>query len=721
MKATSTLLFIVIAAFCFTSCGAKKTSATFEVSTSALNVSNTSYNGGLVIMGSSDLGSFTIPIPKNYSGSGGSGDKVTLDLPRASWTFSAIGWDGNIFEGNSKCGSQTVDLNSDEQTVNLQINPAKCETQADVFGSSIYRSGDAFLNFEIITCGWLYEADGQTPVSNETGNSFCNSTSYVDGKYKNWAKSVKVEVPKSINGVNSPGIQRCLASGSDGLFTSPFKLPSKGVPFVITLYNQTGCLSEDNVISKFEFSGGFDTVNSDFDSVLNKDSYAMRLFLPSYDIRRGYSSFEKPNPILCNGSPCLSPPTVIPLGKDRFIRSGSEFVVTATPTVNQSCNKLTGVTSSVVSGNPAIQPAPTLANIRSNCEMKNGQMILRLEFTSLNGTNPQLDLTFDGGSAISLTLATNNSYDAFQLGFETIGFQVFPAPNANVRDSFRAFFDNPEESGLLTQVRELLGPEGAGGVLGPGLTCSTAQAVKFVTFQDEGVKKTYKVEISDAGETPKVSAFQADAAVPENDSFDKKISISRKIGSNNFLPEMSLHFNCYYSVGRFQSFKDKDGKIEKRLLEWNTQSPSTSRVKEIRYEEEKTNGVVDRTISNVRYVWSPNDALKVYARTYSLETERNGDKFDYHAWTSQLNVSSGSPGFRYLSGTASSTNTILDPSGETTLFTSAQSTPTNLCIPKDAFEATGTCSNLPTTFVTDPNSAPGAVPSSTVQTLFNAL
>lgn len=718
MKATSTLLFIVIAAFCFTSCGAKKTSATFEVSTSALSVSNTSFNGGLVIMGSSNLGSFTIPIPKNYSGSGGSGDKVTLDLPRASWTFSAIGWEGNIFQGNSKCGSQTVDLDKDEQTINLNIDYAKCGTQADVFGSSDYRSGNAFLIFEVITCGWLYEVDGdglKTPVSHSTANSFCNSTSAVDGKYKNWAKSVKVEVPKSINGVNSPGMQQCLPTiTGEGVFASPFKLPSKGVPFVITLYNRDGCFSEDNVISKFEFSGGFDTESSDFDSVLNKGSGKMRLFLPSYEVRRGYSSFEKPNPILCGVSPCLSPPAAIPGGKDRFIRSGSEFVVTATPTVNQSCSKLTGVTSFV------IDPAPTLANIRNNCEMKNGQMIIRLNFSPSTGTAPRLNLTFEGGSAISLNLATNDSYDAFQLGFETIGFQVFPAPNPNVRDSFRAFFDYPEESGLLTQVRELLGPEGAGGVLGRGLTCSDAEAVKFVTFQDEGVKKTYKVEIGDAGETPQISAFQADAAVQENDSFDKKISISRKIGSNNFLPEMSLHFNCDYSVGRFQSFKDKDGKIEKRLLEWNTEDPTTSRVKEVRYEEEKTNGVVDRTISDVRYVWSTNPQ-KVYARTYSLETKRNGNKFDYHAWTSQLNVSSGSPGFRYLSGTASSTNTILDTSGETTLFTSAQSTPTNLCIPKDAFETTGTCSNLQTTFVTDPNSAPGAVPSSTVQTLFNAL
>ncbi len=698
MKATSTLLFILFSAFVLTSCGAQKTSATLEVSTSALSMSNTTFSGGVVIMGSSNLGSFTIPVPAGT----GSGNQITLDLPRATWTFSAVGWEGATpFGGTSKCGSQTVDLKSDEQTVNLQIDYAKCVTQSDVFGSSTYRSGNAFIDLKIATCGWLYEANGITPVSSTTANTFCNSASSVDAKYKNWAKSVKLEVPTIIDGVTTAGISRCISTGTDGLFSESVALPSKGVPYIVSLYARSNCEDENTIISKFDFSNGFDATYSDFDSVLNENAGDMRIFLPSYDTRRGYSSlyFEKPNPLLCSGNPCFTPPASIPGGNSRIIRSGSEFVVTENPTPDQSCDKLNAITPT------DITPAPALANIRSNCEMKKGQMIVRLSFTAF-GPSPQIIFGFMGGGApIPLTFANDPTYDAHQLGWETIGYQIFPTPTPDIRNSFRAFFDHSEDSGLMSQVRDLLGPEGAGGILGPGLTCATATAVNFVTFLDEGVKKTYKVELSNAESTPVVSAFQANATVLLNDPFEKKISISRKTSSGNFVPEMALHFNCTYSVGRFQSYQDEEGKIEKRLIEWNTENTTEARVKEIRFEEEKTGALVTKTFSSFRYAESPSLAARVFARTYELRIEYNGTDYSFYPKSSQVAVDNIVAGFSFVDTSAAfNTGAIGSTVYETNLAAAIAAPTTAICSSRTSFAviSAGMCSGLPLVFNANP-------------------
>ncbi len=697
MKTKSSLLFILIAAFFLTSCGAKKTSATFEVSTSALSVSNTSYTGGLVIIGSSKSGSFTIPVGVN----GSSGNKITLDLPRDIWTFSAVGWEGaGHFQGNTKCGSLSdVDLNQDEQTVNLAIDYAKCGTDTTTFGSNSYRVSNSYVPLKIITCGWLYEADGVTPVSSSTSLNYCDSGSGIDAKYKNWAKSVKIEIPQIINGVRTAGISRCFASGTDGVFNSPsINTPEKGVPFVITLYSQQSCPNNETIISKFEFNDGIGVTLGDFDSALNPNAGDARLFLPSYDTKRGYSSLlaQKANPLFCNGAPCFSIPTVIPSTKDRIVSSGSEFVVTATPTTNQSCDKLIAPFSS-----SNITPSPTLANIKADCEMKNGKMMLRLNFTSLVGL-ATISLNFDGGTGITLNLATDSSYDAHQLAWETVGFPLTPPPVADVRDSFKAFFDHKTDSGLLTEVRDLMGPEGAGGILGAGLgTCSTAAAVNYVTFIEEGISKSYKIELMNADSVIEVSTFQDDGTVTAATPYQKKIVISRQLGPNSFSTEQTLHFNCGYSVGRYYGQHTKPGKTEYKLIEWNTQTATNARVKEIRYEEERSGAQLTRAFSSFRYAEAP-DSLNVIVRTYHLDMQWNGTDYTFYPRSSQLAVKNSIPGFTYVdANAATSTGALNDTTYVTNLVNQIASPTTSLCIDKTTFGA-GACSILPVTFDANP-------------------
>ncbi|MES2527412.1 MAG: hypothetical protein V4598_10000 [Bdellovibrionota bacterium] len=699
MKTHLPLLFILMAAFFLTSCGAKKTATTFEVSTSALSVSNSSFPGGLIIMGTNGKESFTYPIP----GGSGTVSSVTLELSRQSWTFSAIGFEGaSPFSGQSKCGSETVDLNQNEQTVALNISYAKCATQTATFGSNLYRVSNSFIPLKVVTCGWLYTDNVSSPVGASTPLNYCDSSATFDAKYKQWAKSVKIEVLQNVDGVVSPGISQCIATGSDGVFTASMNVPEKGVPFVITLYNQLSCPNDETIISKFDFKEGPGGIYADHDSIFNGFTGDARLFLPSYDTKRGFTSLTKPFPMACAGLPCMGLPSAVPSSKDRIISSGSEFVVLETPGVNQTCDKLNAGFGAV-----NITPSPTLATLKSNCEMKNGQLILRLNYASL-GASPSLNLTFDGGASVLLSFVENTSYNAYRLGWEVLGYPVFPGPVSNVRNSFRAFFDHKEDSGLMSEVRDLMGPEGAGGILGPGLVCSVATATKYVTFIEEGESKTYKIELMNAGALPTVSSYTDDGSAVAGEAFEKKILVSRQVGPSSYDAEMALHFNCGYNIGHFQNRHVRTGKSEKRVVEWNTETPTTARVREIKYEEEKSGALTTKWFSSFRYAESPSDATKVYVRSYNLMINHNGTDYTFSPSTSRLSVSSGLSGFTYVHATPPSNNAAFTDTSFITGLAAEILTPTGFtfsdCFDKTAFAviSPGACTGLPVVLLGSP-------------------
>lgn len=692
MKTKSSLLFILIAAFFLTSCGAKKTAATLEVSTSALSVSNSTYTGGLVIMGTNGKESFTLPIPSGT----GSGNSVTLELSRSTWTFSAIGWEGATkFQGNSKCGSQTVDLNQDEQTVALSIDYAKCATQTAVFGSSSYRVGNSFIPLKIATCGWLYETDGTTQVSGSTLENYCNSASGTDAKYKNWASSMKIEIPQMIDGVVSQGLSQCIATGSDGLFTTSMNIPEKGAPFVITLYSQLNCPNDAAIISKFDFGDGLGNLYANHDSAFNAFSGAARLFLPSFETKRGYSSLnsEKAKPLQCNFMPCMRVPTAIPGTKDRLIRPGSEFVVTESPGPNQTCANLNNLFTSA-----DITPAPMLPDLQSKCETKDGKLILSLDYSTLL-TSPSLTLTFTGGAPISLTFAEEASYEAHELAWDILGYPLNPVVNAPVKNSFSAFFDYPKDSGLLTDPRDLMGPDGAGGLLGPGLNCATSTATTFATFRDDGETKSYRIELLNGGSTQTLGVYVDDTTTLPGDFYQKKIRISRKLSDSTYSPEMVIFFNCGYSIGRMESrHVDSDGSIDKRVIEWNTETAISARVRQIELNEEKVNGVLERMRTSYTFAEAPGDTTKMYARRWELEIEKNGANYDYRSSSSQMHVQNSVTGFSLVEASGSTfTAANLSDTNFAAILTTAVATPSNTCVDKMTF-GSGTCGSLPVIF-----------------------
>ncbi len=642
MKTKLSLLFVLMAAFFLTSCGAKKTATTFEVSTSALSVNNTVFTGGLVITGTNGKDSFVYPIA---SGSG-SGSSITLDLPKQTWTFSAIGWESvpsTPFNGDSKCGSVTVDLKDDAQTVALNIDYAKCSSQTSAFGSSAFRTGNSFDLFKVVTCGWLYESDGSTVVSSSTALNYCDTASTVDAKYKRWARSIYVEVLKDENGSKSAGLGQCFSPGSDGLFTTTMSFPQLGIPVQVSLYSDTGCPSNPDLkFSTFSFNSGLGGSNSDFDAVFTEQSTTAKLFLPSYDTRRGFSSFLANKPILlCNGNPCLAIPTSIPGGSNRIISSEDEFVLTATPAAGQSCATIFAVSP------VGITPVPTVSDIISRCEERDGRMTLRLNFSTL--TAASLGITFTNATTTNLTLESNGTRDAHHFAWNMLGYPLTPAPTNQIKYSFKAFFsDSGKDAGLLSEVREMMGPEGAGGVLGSGLNCLTSTSVNFVSFRDEGENKTYKIELQNAGATPLVGVFLAVPPVLATDSFDKKILISQKKSDGTFAPQMMMHFNCGTMVGRMFSIHNKTGKSEKRLLEWNTDVPALARVREMIYEEERDATRITRAFTAFRYAEFPSDATKVYARAYELQINWNGTDYDFSPRSYQATVSSSIPGFTFV-------------------------------------------------------------------------
>ena len=719
MKTFMPFLFLT-SLFLITSCGGGKTSAKFEVTTSALSVANSIYGGGLVITGTaSKTGEhFVYPIPANT----GTGSSVTLELQKDEWTFSAVGWEGGTpFNGNSKCGATVVNLQNDVETVNLQIDYTKCATQEEYFGSNTFRNGNTFYPLKVATCGWLYESDGITPVSSTTPDSWCNTGSSVDAKYKNYAQSVLIEVPQDLNGKISAGISRCIASGSDGVFSTASHVPTKGIPFQMTLFNQPNCPTDPGtIIASYDFTKGIGEAYADHDSLLNRMSSTNRLFLPSYETKRGFSSLlaNKPS-ILCNSLPCMDVPTSLPSGSNILVRSGADFVAAEIPVANQTCDNLVSIVPT------SITPVPTLAEIKQGCSTKDGKLLIRLNFTSLS-VSPSLQLNFSSAPSITRTLETSSFYDAHAFAWENIGYPLSATLNPPIKNSFSAFFEDHSEAGLLSEVREMMGPEGAGGVLGGGLNCVTDTSVNFVTFQEDGVKKTYKIELLNGGNSRTIGSYLADGVVLAANYFDKKILISRKVGTSSYVAEMVIDFDCTENVGRMESRHIKSDGREKRIVEWNTRSSSASRVKEYRYEDKSDSNGILRIETSYAFVETPaSDPLRARARKWSLDINFEGGAYKYYARTSQIEVKNGITGFRFLEATPGTAPTAA--TSNDTAYVSALATaigiPTAQCVSKTAFSS-DTCGVLPTTFsgsIYDGAFSPSQLDPSSIYGLFTAF
>ncbi len=696
-------ILLLISSSLLISCGAQKVTTKLEITNSALSVANNGFLGGLVIIGKSSEGEFVIPVDYNASGSSSS---VTLELPKAVWKFSAVGWAGDThaiktFQGVTKCASVNRDLRNDKETVNLLLTTSNCTSQADVFGNSAFYNTDRYLPLRIATCGWLYTNSTPAPVDSLTDPAtFCNTAAPFDNIYKKWAKTIKIEIPNIINGVISPGLSICAPVTNDGYWSAAAnfnpRLPTKTLPFKMRLYDSLSCL-EAGFITEYNFRNGLEVPASNQDTFINTVSSNFNLFIPTNETRKGFSGFSSLIPkITCGSTECIGIPAT--LSTNIITKPRSAFRILEVSGYN--CDDIVGVTLSVGTISPA---TPTLAQIKSDCRVTDeGHLVTNFDFSAL--TSPQLDFTFTGGVIRNYTFSTDNSYYAYEHGWEFFGYPLLPAPIAEITRSFEMFYNRDNNSrGILTGVAEMFSPEGAAGILG-AVNCSTADTNAIGTVLDKDGINTYRVDIGPSPAGTFVTTFMADGTVIAGTTpLEKRMIIERQVDSTPvFETEIVIDFKCSYKVGRLEAFEDKVNEVSKNIIEWNTEIAGSGKAFRKSSEIKGAPGA-EEEIRNTTVIVNEVDVNRAWGEEWNLEIKAvGGGNYDYSAHNKQIYVDT-TPGVDRLKLRAASVNLTsiagINNSSFSSALTTAEGGATTICldqaVPTFTTTISGPCNTLP--------------------------
>lgn len=624
MKVTFHSLFILSATFLFISCGSQKTGTKLEINTAALATSNSTYEGGLVIMGKSSAGSFVLPI--DFSGT--SSASATLELKQGTWTFSAIAWAGSgtapkMFQGNTYCVvADNVTLNQSSQTVNLKVTAAGCTNRPDVFGPVTNFATTSFNPLRVVTCGWLQTASA-TPITASTSRTYCAST---EALYQKFARSIKVEVPKFIDGVESAGISTCHAMNSTGVsMVRDISFPAIGLGFKVSLYRSSNCL-EDSFVSRYNFLNGIQGAQpTGQDSFYNTQGSTMNLFLPMNELKKGYTSlFDSLPRVTCNGMDCVNVPSSVP-GSAVAVQSGREF------RIRKFAGKLSCADISSVTTTGSFTPGPpTLASIRSNCEKTDeGHLTTRIDFTALSTAS--LTITTSDGVTTTTPLYANNSLRTFEAGWETFGYPVNAALPAELEDSFKVFFedDGMKNRGILSRVTGMFSPDGPAGVLGQGSCSSNREST--ISFSENGKNKTYRIKLVNAPTdgSARVSSNIADGTYPSASDYSRRMLIQKMVNSTPlFETELVIDFHCGQKIGRLEAKEVKEDRDERVILEWNTRVDGNQKVFEVSLESESdTSGIVSYRSGKQSLQQSGTSTAK--STKFEVEVKKNGANWDF--------------------------------------------------------------------------------------------
>jgi hypothetical protein len=221
--------------------------------------------GGLVIYGTSGTNRFT-RVVANATGS--LQGTIVEELPKGLWKFGAIGWIGpKAFAGEIRCAFSTVDLQTDESTVNLAMTNARCfDTDVALGGTFNGSVTRAFFGFATSFC------EGDT--SGRTNNKcFYNPMNTVAPSEKGFAGSYKIIVKdgSSLGGTLSDnGTQlesNCYEAGSDSepgtapnytVYSDGINLPAF-LPGIVSPIKVEAFLSHDCSIAKGSMILSLDT------------------------------------------------------------------------------------------------------------------------------------------------------------------------------------------------------------------------------------------------------------------------------------------------------------------------------------------------------------------------------------------------------------------------------------------------------------------------------
>jgi hypothetical protein len=557
------------------SCGAQKSSTTLKVS-SGFAMLNSTYSGGLVVVGKSHLGqSFSIPMLQNA----GSNNEVTLELPRGKWTFGAVGWDGSLMESTTpKCAALEADLTNDAQVVDLAMSSAACTHT--IFGQN--NINQDFKKLHLITCGTLHPAVNSAPLISDNPN-FCKSTGSLPPDLRRHAKSAVINVLSRMPGQESKpsALNRCIDL-TDGTLLSSLKLPARMVPIKIDLHEES-CSSRSNesLITSYHMEESFGFEYPGMDKKVFHVSGSSNLYLVANNIKKGYSSFLNIMPeIKCDGTnPCLLMPMLPSV--DLYLSEGQEFVLSED--INVSC---AGLTSVGVTWN---------ASPGFDCRQDDHRVLLRLH--SIPATCEATVCTLSTNLTSSKSFLSDNPAKAsvtktYSTILKTLGHT--PTLTPNIHKSLPILGEKEAHYfGELSRVRDLFSSDGPAGLFGWGLTSATDRT-ESITFWEEGEEKTYQVRIKPLSTSLPIPHYicNDNNLTPGicTDIFTHQMTISRVLPPQ-IIPEEEVYFIPGKKVGaslaKRQEDKDNKSFHSRVLTYWNTQVQDRGRFEVYRIEEEK--------------------------------------------------------------------------------------------------------------------------------------
>lgn len=544
--------------------GAGQSSAKLEVS-KAFAMTNPYFGGGLMIHGSSSTGQhFTIALDTNL--------EKTIQLENGTWSFYAVGWDGNQkFVGNRQCGMVTKEISA-SSVVELNMNSTLCS-------DLVFQKNVKLHEFKTITCGtfntYSFTTNSYSPITASTPDAFCSS---LPMEMRSELSHYKIVAQESFKGLQKPAFEsQCLSATGEILG----HLPVIKFPFLIKAYRS---LSEcNNTLARpqiFNFPNGIEAGQPEkFDHLALQSGTApaqTRLILPSSISKRGKSLFMNMIPqFLCETSGLT----------DCFKSPVSTYHVNVDWNDNFNQRKL-------LLKNTTIATCPSMSSASkfsfSGCENQDGNLYGRMARNGFACTSVScVDTVVIDSKTIQIKSTEGaNSFYLFDEALQILGLRVIDNTE-HPYYLFHSLQDNDDRlsgGGKLRRVQEHLSSTGILSLVRTGHSSCSALAsavdTSSITLPSQSVYDPYEGKSFDIAITISNGGTSATGTI-----YDLKIDF--KVMAGSMMDEQgTFNLVCDKPIGTFETISFKDSELERELINWNTDNVATAVFEAYSYQKE---------------------------------------------------------------------------------------------------------------------------------------
>lgn len=648
-----------------TACGGGKgTSTKLEISSSFL-MTNPYFGGGLIITGRN------LATNEHFSQSIVASSSIRFPLTSGRWEFAAIGWDGGgtgserPLAGRPYCAINQFEIAGESATINLTLKPEICGTPAFA-GTTLPNDSTTYPGFPTLrklkwalTCNSFIRGIPHAQITGAIQDHFLQPSDFNTvcdlhaPDMKSEAQSMKIYAlnkgPDQL--VPELGISTtCLQNASGGTLTYvdldsvygsifPLRLPLKTIPLGITLYKDPNC-DETRIVTRFQFKEGLQTVMPGQQHLLQSNDQAgvsnteIKLVLAANEFKKGFSSFQHLLPFFKKNTgpaPFITEPSSVSGGAQYPVFASVPKTIRLESKTCPAEGAHINVTPGTVSCTPSLQGA----------------------LVTFTATTSSMTATLVMGSE-SITFyadAEATGRERFETNKNIYRLLGAPLSTSNFEDFFAEtkVGDDDAKYGILSKVRSMLKPDGAGGAFGiydPSMTfqdncLNTVGDKDAVVFKFEnGIpeERRYRVQVSTVTGTRVLPNFTChngdyDSTCIGDVSVDKRMLIW-DYANDPVLPSIALEFSCADFAGKYQDNIYDDSFLvdiqSQTIINWNTNLSGTwdkQRIETLQSTQIKTGSVLQsdkKSISRIRKI----DGDNYEGHTYSYHSKRNGSNYD---------------------------------------------------------------------------------------------